>query len=134
MGDSVRLSEGVLPDLSGNTPHAGNPWVRIIGGQRLTMDATEVVKISAEKVLAPENGPGENAIKPILVPMEWPMERIVEEYGIPGHVLGFDLQELGITARDTVPLEDIRIEWEIYYFTNLGHINCSFLVILYAPA
>ena len=120
VGDSVRLAVGVLPDLCGNTPHADNPWVRIIGGQRLTMNVTEVVKISAEKVLAPENGPGENAIKPILVPTEWSMERIVEEYGIPGHVLGFDLQELGITARDTVPLEDIRIEWEIYYFTNLG--------------
>jgi hypothetical protein len=111
---------GVLPDLSGNTPHINNPWVRIIGGQRLTMDATEVVKISAEKVLAPENGPGENAIKPYLVPAEWSMKQIVEAFGVPGHVLGYDLQELGITARDSVPLEDIRIEWEVYYFTNLG--------------
>ena len=78
VGDSVRLAMGVLPDLSGNTPHINNPWVRIIGGQRLTLDATEVVKISAEKVLTPQNGSsGENAIKPYLVPMEWSMEQVV---------------------------------------------------------
>ena len=121
VGDSVRLAMGVLPDLSGNTPHINNPWVRIIGGQRLTLDATEVVKISPSKVLTPQNGSsGENAIKPYLVPMEWSMEQVVAQYGMLGHVLGYDLQELGITARDTVPLEDIRIEWEVYYFTNLG--------------
>lgn len=121
VGDSVRLVPGILPDLNGNTPHANNPWVRIIGSQRLQVEVTDVVKISAEKVLAAENGSnGKNAVKPILVPSEWPLKQIVETYGVPGQVLGYNLQELGITARDSVPLEDIRIEWEVYYFTNLG--------------
>lgn len=121
VGDSVRLVPGVLPDLNGNRPHANNPWVRIIGSQRLVVDATEVVRISAEKVLSAENGgEGREAVKPILVPSEWPLEKIVETYGVPGHVLGYDLQELGITARDSVPLGDIRIEWTVHYFSNLG--------------
>lgn len=120
VGDSVRLVPGILPDLNGNTPHANNPWVRIIGSQRLQVEVTDLVKISAEKILAENGSDGKDAIKPILVPSEWSMKKIVDTYGMPGQVLGYNLQELGITARDSVPLEDIRVEWEVYYFTNLG--------------
>lgn len=121
VGDSVRLTMGVLPDLNGNTPHLNNPWVRIIGGQRLRVDVTEVVKISAEKVLAAENaGAGLPAVQPILVPSEWSVQQIVETYGLPGQLLGYDMQELGITARDSVPLDEIRIEWDVHYFSSLG--------------
>lgn len=124
VGDSVRFAPGILPDLSGNTPHVMNPWVRIVGNQRMKIEATKVVTISPEKILEAQKlsgGKGKNSVKPVVVPSDWSIEQVVDAYGLPGQFLGYNLQELGITARDSVPLDSIRIEWNVHYFSNLGH-------------
>lgn len=124
VGDSVRLTPKILPDLNGNTPHKDNPWVRIIGDQDLAMDVTEVVLIDPTEVQHKKKMSGgkvTNAAQPYIVPTEWTIEEIVDEFGLPGQVLSFDMRELGITARDTgLSLDSVRIIWDVYYYTNIG--------------
>lgn len=124
VGDSVRLTPKILPDLNGNTPHKDNPWVRIIGDQDLAMDVTEVVLIDPTEVQHKKKMSGgkvTNAAQPYVVPTEWTIEDIVDEFGLPGQVLSFDMRELGITARDTgLSLDSVRIIWDVYYYTNIG--------------
>ena len=35
VGDSIRFNPGIATDLSGAHPHDLNPWVRIVGEQKL---------------------------------------------------------------------------------------------------
>lgn len=124
VGDSVRLTPKVLPDLSGNTPHKNNPWVRIIGDQDLAMEVTKVVLVDPGEILKKKvmrDGKVVNVAEPHVVPIEWTVDDIVEEFGLPGQVLSFDMREMGITARDTgLSLDSVRIVWDVYYFTNIG--------------
>lgn len=113
VGDSVRLAPGVLPDNAGNVPHINNPWVKIIGGQRLQADAVNYAVIGL-----PED-PTVEPIRPMVVPMEWSVRDIEQQIGLPGYLLGYDLQELGLTAKSTT-LDSVRIVWRIDYFSNLG--------------
>lgn len=113
VGDSIRLAPGVLPDNAGNVPHINNPWVKIIGGQRLQADAVNYAVIGL-----PED-PTVEPIRPMAVPMEWSIRDIEQQIGLPGYLLGYDLQELGLTAKSTT-LDSVRIVWRIDYFSNLG--------------
>ena len=118
VGDSVRLMPGAIRDLNGNVPHVNNPWVRIIGGQRLLVDVPGVVTLSQE--VAEATAAWEGGVNTFAIPPEMSLKDAVEQTGLPGQLLNYDMQELGLTASDSVPIDSIRIEWEVSYFSNLG--------------
>jgi hypothetical protein len=118
VGDSVRLMPGAIRDLNANVPHVNNPWVRIIGGQRLLVDVPGVVTLTQE--VAEETAVWEGGVNMFAIPPEMFLKDAVEQTGLPGQLLNYDLQELGLTASDTVPIDSIRIEWNVSYFSNLG--------------
>ena len=118
VGDSVRLMPGVIHDLSGNVPHLANPWVRIIGGQRLLVDVPGLVTLTEERVI--ETVQWENSVTPVAIPPEQSLKDAIEQTGLPGQMLNYDLQELGLTASDTVSIDSIRIVWNVSYFSTLG--------------
>ena len=118
VGDSVRLMPGVIRDLNGNVPHIANPWVRIIGGQRLLVDVPGLVTLTEERAI--ETAQWENSVTPVAIPPEQSLKDAIEQTGLPGQMLNYDLQELGLTASDTVSIDSIRIVWNVSYFSTLG--------------
>lgn len=118
VGDSVRLMPGVLRDLNGNVPHIANPWVRIIGGQRLLVDVPGLVTLTEERAL--ETLAWEGGAKPLAVDPEMSLKDAIEQYGLPGQMLNYNMQELALTAGDSVSIDSIRIVWSVSYFSTLG--------------
>jgi fibro-slime domain-containing protein len=118
VGDSVRLMPGVIRDLNGNVPHIANPWVRIIGGQRLLVDVPGLVTLTEERAI--ETAQWESSVTPMAIPPEQSLKDAIEQTGLPGQMLNYDLQELGLTASDTVSIDSIRIVWNVSYFSTLG--------------
>ena len=118
VGDSVRLMPGVLRDLSGNAPHLENPWVRIIGGQRLLVDVPGLVTLTEERAL--ETLAWEEGVKPLRMDTEMSLKDAIEQTGLPGQMLNYNMQELALTAGDTVSVDSIRIVWNVSYFSSLG--------------
>ena len=117
VGDSIRLVPGLLKDLSGNTPHINNPWVRITGGQRLGVELADVVTIGTEKAMETAL---QNNVTAMPVSVDMTIKDVQNTIGLPGHLLTYNLQDLGVTARDSLPLDSIRITWSVYYFSNIG--------------
>lgn len=122
VGDSVRLMPGVLRDLSGNVPHVSNPWVRIIGGQRLLVEKVDLVTFTRERAEETALWP---VVQPMVVASDVSLKEAVEATGMPGQLLNYDLQELGLTAGDSVSIDSIRIVWDVSYFSNLGQFVSS---------
>ncbi len=118
VGDSVRLMPGVLRDLNGNVPHIANPWVRIIGGQRLLVDVPGLVTLTEERAL--ETLAWEGGVKTLAVDPEMSLKDAIEQYGLPGQMLNYNMQELALTAGDSVSIDSIRIVWSVSYFSTLG--------------
>jgi len=118
VGDSVRLMPSVLRDLSGNAPHLENPWVRIIGGQRLLVDVPGLVTLTEERAL--ETLAWEEGVKPLRMDTEMSLKDAIEQTGLPGQMLNYNMQELALTAGDTVSVDSIRIVWNVSYFSSLG--------------
>lgn len=118
VGDSVRLMPGVLRDLNGNVPHIMNPWVRIIGGQRLLVDVPGLVTLTEERAL--ETLAWEGGVKPLAIDPEMSLKDAIEQYGLPGQMLNYNMQELALTAGDSVSIDSIRIVWSVSYFSSLG--------------
>jgi len=116
VGDSVRLAPGLASDYSGNHPHALNPWVRIVGKQRSSVETPGVVTIDPDKV------PSENApvVAVVRVPVDKSIQQVVEEQGVPGHLIRFDLGNLLNGVDTTLVPDDIELVYETYYFSNLG--------------
>lgn len=121
VGDSVRFAPGVARDLSQNYPHINNPYVRIIGEQFTTVDATELIIVDSETR-------NTDSLDPVVVkafPLTETFKNAEKEMGLPGHLIRYDLNELLLTYPDVLKSE-IFIEYEIFYFTNLGqYINSS---------
>ena len=118
VGDSVRLMPGVMRDLNGNVPHIANPWVRIIGGQRLLVDVPGLVTLTEERAL--ETLAWEGGVKTLAVDPEMSLKDAIEQYGLPGQMLNYNMQELALTAGDSVSIDSIRIVWSVSYFSTLG--------------
>ena len=118
VGDSVRLMPGVLRDLNGNVPHFENPWVRIIGGQRLLVEDAGLVTLTEERAI--ETLAWQEGVKPVVVDPEMSLKDAIEQHGLPGQLLNYDMQELALTAGDSVSIDSIRIVWEVSYFSSLG--------------
>jgi len=115
VGDSVRLIPGLASDMSGNHPHAKNPWVRIVGKQRSSVETPGVVTID------PDNAPGEDSpvVTVVAVPTDKKIDDVVKEQGVPGHLIRFDLSNL-FNSDTTLTPADVQLNYEVFYFSNLG--------------
>lgn len=124
VGDSVRLTPGVLKDRSNNAAHRLNPKVRIVGEQRTEIKSPGLVIISDD--MPP--WPYKSSTAPIKVPTDMAIRDIIDSLGMPGFLLGFNIGELATSvlsglnegADKDSALAEIKIKWEIHYFTHLG--------------
>ncbi len=138
VGDSIRLTPGILPDLNGNLPHEKNPWVRMSGESRMDIRSPGFVHIGNEKV----DWSSKDGVRVVTVTTEKShVEDVVEERGLPGQLLLYDIGELATSLVLAAPsganidslLSTIRMDWEVDYFTNLGQyisggsgkVNCT---------
>ena len=136
-GDSVRFVPSLAMDMSGNTAHENNPWVRVTGGGAVSVASTEVVS------LTPETAPSEKSptVETIAVAAGRSAEEVAVATGRHGQLVSFDgilgaLEDVNSNLKEgekAYTVDDIEIEYETYYFTNLGEyvnsaygtINCS---------
>lgn len=116
VGDSVRFSPGVARDLSQNYPHINNPYVRIIGEQLITVDATKLITLNDDFVA--------NDTLPVITVRAFPLTETFKNaektMGMPGHLIRYDLSEL-LFSNPNISKEQIYIQYEVFYFSNLGH-------------
>jgi len=129
VGFKIRLLPGVLPDLSGNTPHKNNPWRRIEGEQPLQTERPKVVTVSPD--MFNDEHPwvgGDNDVAPIRVEDNLTIKEIIEEKGLPGVLVKFQLDDYATTVllggnktatRDEL-LSRVRVNWDIEFFSSLG--------------
>ncbi len=130
VGFKIHLIPGVLPDLNGNTPHKNNPWRRIEGEQPLETELPKVVTIKPG-MFDDENpwlGGDSTDVVPIRVDENLTLKEIIQEKGLPGVLVKFQLNDYATTqllgadkaSRDEI-LSLVKVAWEIEFFTNLGH-------------
>lgn len=123
-GDSVRFVPDLAMDMSGNTPHESNPWVRVTGGGAVSVASTEVV------TLTPETAPAENSptVETIAVAAGSSAEDVSKATGRHGQLVSFDgilgaLEDVNSNleeGEEAYTVDGIEIDYETYYFTNLG--------------
>jgi len=116
VGDSIRLVPVVGMDVAGNTAHQLNPWVRITGKQRSTIESIDMVDLSP--VTAPkESGP---SIRIVKTPSGQSVKDLLNQEGVLGHLIRFDMAN--VIANSTLHLtpKDVVLEFQTRYFTNLG--------------
>ncbi|MBR3670663.1 MAG: fibro-slime domain-containing protein [Fibrobacter sp.] len=105
VGDSIRLVPGDAPlyitghevayDLSGTSPHLLNPWVRITGDQEVQITSAPVASVNAENEKTVAIVTNKEATVPTLITdMTKDVKEIVDEYGVQGHLIGFDMAQL----------------------------------------
>ena len=134
VGFKIRLLPGVLPDLSGNTPHENNPWRRIEGEQPLETERPKVVTIRPG--MFDDENPwvgGDKDVAPIRVDDNLTIKEIIDERGMPGVLVKFQLDDYATTqlyaagnpkpgtAEYNEVLSKVRVKWDIEFFTSLGH-------------
>lgn len=111
VGDSVRLTPGLLTDYSGNAASEKNRWVRIVGEQYIRIESAQVFdsKISNEK----------DSSKVLnRVPLDYSYEKAEKSVGLPGFLIHYDLNELILASG--AEKEDVYLNYEMNFFTNLG--------------
>lgn len=113
VGDSVRLAPGLAYDHAGNRPHANNPWVRIVGKQRSYAESPGVVTLVLDSTAK------SSVVTPVSVALDQNIKDAVEEQGIPGHLIRYDMSNL-LNNDSTLSPEDVVLNYETYYFSNLG--------------
>ena len=132
VGFKIRLVPGVLPDLSGNTPHELNPWRRIEGEQPLETERPKVVTVNPG--MFDENPwPGDtNDVIPLRVEKDLTLKEIIQEKGLPGVLVKFQLDDYATTqvlgAGNLKPgtpeydavLSKVKVNWDIEFFSSLG--------------
>ena len=134
VGFKIRLVPGLLPDLNGNTPHENNPWRRIEGEQPLETERPKVVTVRPG--MFDDKNPwvgGDDDVAPIRVDDDLTIKEIIEEKGLPGVLVKFQLDDYATTqlyaAGNPKPgtpeyeevLSKVRVKWDIEFFTSLGH-------------
>ena len=118
LGDSVRFTPGVAKDLSENSPHSQNPWLRIVGEQSITVDGTKLIELKASQTK-------KEAVVIQKFPSTSTFKEAEEKMGIPGHLIRYDLGEY-LLMNPSLKIEDVYLEYEVFYFSNLGQfINTS---------
>ena len=113
VGDSIRLVPGNAPlyisgtdvayDLSGTSPHVLNPWVRITGDQEVQVTSAPVASVSPdnEKTVAIVTKK-EATVPTLITDMTKDVKEIVDEYGVQGHLIGFDMAQLAANENAAV--------------------------------
>ena len=113
VGDSIRLVPGDAPlyltginvayDLSGTSPHKFNPWVRITGDQEVQVTSAPVAAVSAdnEKTVAIVTSK-EATVPTLITDLTKDVKEIVDEYGVQGHLIGFDMAQLAANENAAV--------------------------------
>lgn len=123
VGDSVRFVPGVGRDLSGNSPHLYNPWVRIVGEQKVIVESTTLTTLTPSNT----SDPASPSVSPLRVDLDKNIEDVALEVGLPGHLIEYNMAELLLNLnadRDTslglLTADSVKLLYEVYYFTNLG--------------
>lgn len=128
VGFKIRLVPGMLPDLSGNTPHEKNPWRRIEGEQPLETERPKVVTVNPGMFTEENPWPGDtNDVIAVRVDDNLTLKEIIEQKGLPGVLVKFQLDDYATTqlvgndkaTRDEV-LSKVRVKWDIEFFSSLG--------------
>ena len=113
VGDSIRLVPGDAPlyvtgtevafDLSGTSPHKQNPWVRITGDQEVQLSSAPVAGVNGdnEKTVAIVTSK-EATVPTLITDMTKDVKEIVDEYGVQGHLIGFDMAQLAANENAAV--------------------------------
>ena len=113
VGDSIRLVPGDAPlyvtgtevafDLSGTSPHMQNPWVRITGDQEVQLSSAPVAGVNGdnEKTVAIVKSK-EATVPTLITDMTKDVKEIVDEYGVQGHLIGFDMAQLAANENAAV--------------------------------
>ena len=113
VGDSIRLVPGDAPlyvtglevafDLSGTSPHVLNPWVRITGDQEVQVTSAPVAAVSADNDKTVHIVTNKEATVPTLITdLTKDVKEIVDEYGVQGHLIGFDMAQLAANENAAV--------------------------------
>ena len=124
VGDSVRLTPGVLKDYSDNAAHRLNPKVRIDGEQRTEIKSPGLIIISDD--MPP--WPHKQSTIPVIVPTSMSIRDVIDSLGMPGFLLSYNIGELATSIVANLPqgadkdsaLESVKIKWETDYFSHLG--------------
>ena len=128
VGFKIRLVPGMLPDLSGNTPHELNPWRRIEGEQPLETERPKVVTVNPGMFTEENPWPGDtNDVLPLRVDKDLTLKEIIQETGLPGVLVKFQLDDYATTqllgadnaTRDEI-LSKVKVMWDIEFFSSLG--------------
>ena len=133
VGFKIRLVPGLLPDLSGNTPHEKNPWRRIEGEQPLETERPKVVTVNPGMFNEENPWVGDtNDVVPVRVDDDLTLKEIIQEKGLPGVLVKFQLDDYATTqlldAGNIKPgtpeyekvLSKVRVKWDIEFFSSLG--------------
>ncbi|SHL02230.1 fibro-slime domain-containing protein [Fibrobacter sp. UWB12] len=133
VGFKIRLIPGLLPDLNGNTPHENNPWRRIEGEQPLETERPKVVTVNPGMFTEENPWPGDtNDVIPIRVDENLTIKEIIEQEGLPGVLVKFQLNDYATTqvfgAGNVKPgtpeynevLSKVKVKWDIEFFSSLG--------------
>ena len=133
VGFKIRLIPGLLPDLSGNTPHEKNPWRRIEGEQPLETERPKVVTVNPGMFTAENPWVGDtNDVVPVRVDEDLTLKDVIQEKGLPGVLVKFQLDDYATTqlfdAGNIKPgtpeyeavLSKVKVKWDIEFFSSLG--------------
>ena len=133
VGFKIRLLPGVLPDMSGNTPHKNNPWRRIEGEQPLQTERPKVVTVNPNMFTSENPWPGDtNDVVPVRVDDGLTIKEVIEQEGLPGVLVKFQLNDYATTRLledgnlkpGTLEYEEalskVRVNWDIEFFSSLG--------------
>ena len=133
VGFKIRLIPGILPDLSGNTPHEKNPWRRIEGEQPLETERPKVVTVNPGMFNEENPWVGDtNDVVPLRVDDKLTIKEVIEQTGLPGVLVKFQLDDYATTqlfgAGNVKPgtpeyekiLSKVKVKWDIEFFSSLG--------------
>ena len=122
VGDSVRLAPGIATDLGGAHPHENNPWVRIVGEQKVNTESSDLVEVGPDTstVVGP-------TVKTVLVDESVNAKQASSVTGSHGELINFNMSEVlaneNTIRGDSLPpltIDSVAIHYEVYYYTNLG--------------
>jgi fibro-slime domain-containing protein len=116
-GDSIRLDIENIEDFSGNLAHENNPWIKIKGRSRSQVSTVSLVNLDPTKI-PPK---GKTTINEVMLPTGTTSAQAIEETGLPGYLLQYDLGEIieNDPTGDLRP-EDIRFEYQMSVFASNG--------------
>lgn len=115
VGDSVRITPGLLRDMSGNFANENNHWVRIVGEQVIRIESATLFDQSTERALAFKDS---STLIPYRIPAGQPYEKAEKSIGLPGFLIRYDLSELVLSSG--ADKEKVYLSYEADFFTNLG--------------